>query len=88
MTVKFVRVETSTTYRAAQGGRRYLTKKAAYMAAAKKELFPDGCKCEGSDYESAYPGFTCDYHTGNSDQQLRIRAAQMENADLQESSQQ
>lgn len=63
-------IETATVYRVHASGRRYLTRTAAIVGHAKarfKRKHP--CECEGGDYSSGYPGYTCDVH-GRSDRVL------------------
>lgn len=55
-----VQVEVATTYRA--GGRRYLTKSAAFRAAARAKI-RERCECEPADDDPRGPGpVTCYYH--------------------------
>lgn len=61
--------EQATVFRG--GGRRYFTKRAAYVAAAR-ECVRKVCECEPAEWDTGYPGMTCGYHTADEDYGERV----------------
>lgn len=61
-----VTTETATVYRAPE--RRYLTKRPAYLAAARHELVKNGCDCDPGSMEPGDGGIPCELHDNNSEE--------------------
>ena len=55
-----ITAETATVYRT-PNGRRYLTKKGAYLAMAKRRI-NQNCECQPAEHEVGYYGECCKYH--------------------------
>ncbi len=73
--------ETAIVFRAPE--RRYFTRRAAYLAAARHELIKDGCDCEPGDAEPGGGGYPCELHD-NGGKELDKRAAVLADQYLQE----
>lgn len=66
-----VTTETATVYRG--GGRRYLTRRAAYMKAAYR-LMQRKCDCTPYEKDTGAGGFNCKYCTPQFERHAELRA--------------
>lgn len=79
-----VTTETATVYRAPE--RRYLTKRSAYLAAARHELLKGGCECQPGSMKYGDYGEVCELHDNGCeelDKQAAVLADQFQADDAE-----